>query len=235
MDATEQIVNDFLSHQGYRDIEYEPLGRSKAPDFSVNGRIAIEVRRLNQHHFAQARARGLEVDAHPLIQKVQSTLATYGEPAGGKSWYVFVRFSRPTPGHKQIAIQTRMALDRFIIEGEQNSGRIHQTQTFALDLYKAGPGRDQKFVFGGYNDIQSGGFVVEQLEKNIQYCVNEKAEKISGVHHMYPEWWLALVDHIGFHFGESRSAAFQSVTLERQQWDRILVISPRPPHQVSEV
>jgi hypothetical protein len=235
MDATEQIVKDFLSLQGHSDIEYEPLGCSKAPDFSLNGKIAIEVRRLNQHHFTQDYARGLEVDAQPLIQKVQSTLATFGAPIEDKSWYVFVRFSRPTPGHKQIAAQTKVALDRFISEGEQSFGQIHQTKTFALDLYEAGPGRDQKFIFGGYNDIQSGGFVVEQLEKNIQHCVNEKARKVSDIHHMYTEWWLALVDHIGFHFGDFRHDIFQTVALERQQWSRILVISPRPPHQVYEV
>jgi len=48
MDSSERIVYQYLSYQGFSDVAYEPDG-NVPPDFLLNGRIAVEVRRLNQN------------------------------------------------------------------------------------------------------------------------------------------------------------------------------------------
>ena len=45
MDTSEKIAYDFLLHQGFKSIVYEPDG-NVPPDFLADGRVAIEVRRL---------------------------------------------------------------------------------------------------------------------------------------------------------------------------------------------
>ncbi len=57
MDTSESLVRDFLLYRGYADIVYEPDG-NVPPDFLIDGRIAVEVRRLNQNHEAGSRAHG---------------------------------------------------------------------------------------------------------------------------------------------------------------------------------
>ena len=49
----------YLRHCGYEDIVYEPDGKVP-PDFLVNRRIAVEVRRLNQNFKHEGRIEGLE-------------------------------------------------------------------------------------------------------------------------------------------------------------------------------
>ena len=47
MDSSERIAYQYLSHQGFSDVAYEPDG-NVPPDFLLNGRIAVEVRRLRK-------------------------------------------------------------------------------------------------------------------------------------------------------------------------------------------
>ena len=44
----ETAVDRFLRHSGFTDLVFEPDGNIP-PDFVVEGRIAVEVRRLNQN------------------------------------------------------------------------------------------------------------------------------------------------------------------------------------------
>ncbi len=48
MDTSERIVWEYLLHRGFRDVVYEPEGKVP-PDFLVDNRVAVEVRRLNQN------------------------------------------------------------------------------------------------------------------------------------------------------------------------------------------
>ena len=70
MDASERIAYEFLKYSGYKDIVYEPDG-NVPPDFLVNTRIAIEVRRLNQNYCKNGNFKGLEETAIPLWKKIE--------------------------------------------------------------------------------------------------------------------------------------------------------------------
>jgi hypothetical protein len=74
---------------------------------------------------------------------------------------------------------------------------------------------------GGFSDHDSGGWIIPELEKNIRICAREKTEKIAGVRARYPEWWLILVDHIGYGQEEHLSV--------EHDWDRVVLISPVRP------
>ena len=47
-DASERLVQPYLESLNLGRIEHHPLG-DVTPDFSIDGRIAVEVRRLNQN------------------------------------------------------------------------------------------------------------------------------------------------------------------------------------------
>ena len=86
MDRSEQIVSEYLLHRGFRDVVYEPDGNT-TPDFLIDGRIAVEVRRLNQNEDTPNGHRGLENITIPLQAKIGALLKTLG-PSNGESWYV---------------------------------------------------------------------------------------------------------------------------------------------------
>ena len=94
MDSSEKVVFAYLSHQGFKDVVYEPDG-NVPPDFLIDDRIAIEVRRLNQNEQTASGVRGLEEVAKPLWPRVNQLVQSLEPPTAGASWYVFYRFRRP--------------------------------------------------------------------------------------------------------------------------------------------
>ena len=91
----EAWAEDYLRRVGYTDICFEPDG-NVPPDFLINGNIAIEVRRLNQHYKAKSgKVEGLEQLAVPRRETVERVLKALGPPTNGVSWFVSYSFKRP--------------------------------------------------------------------------------------------------------------------------------------------
>ena len=68
MDSSEALAHNYFAHLGFSRIDYEPEGSSRPPDFLLDSRIAVEVRRLNQietHSQAIGEPRGLEEISNP--------------------------------------------------------------------------------------------------------------------------------------------------------------------------
>jgi hypothetical protein len=67
MNREEKIAEAYLKSLGFKNVVFEPDGNIP-PDFSMDGRIAVEVRRLNQHFFTKDEVRGLEEGRLPLFK-----------------------------------------------------------------------------------------------------------------------------------------------------------------------
>ena len=82
MNESEKSVYEYLTSQGLGAVVYEPDGKVP-PDFLVSGRIAVEVRRLNQNEETADGHRGLEETSKPLHALVCKALADVGPPVAG--------------------------------------------------------------------------------------------------------------------------------------------------------
>ena len=110
MDDSERLVGDYLKHRGFTNVVFHPDGRNSPPDFLINGRVAVEVRRLNQNKESASGAHGLEESAISLAAVVRKVLQTMGPPAAGVSWFVFYNFRRPLPRWKDLERALTVAL-----------------------------------------------------------------------------------------------------------------------------
>lgn len=102
MDDTEKIVRSHLAHQGFTDIIYEPDG-NVPPDFLLNGAIAVEVRRLNQHFNTGSIMEGLEVVARSQWDKLKNLLRSLGPPDDCRCWFVMQDFGRPMEDWRSLS------------------------------------------------------------------------------------------------------------------------------------
>ncbi len=116
MDPNEKRVHEFLIGRGYSSIIYEPDGNIP-PDFSIDSRIAVEVRALDQSFASGGTKRGLRVDGIPLRQKVQNLVTSLGQSNPSKSWLVHLWFRRPVEPWKDLEPRIREELRNFM-EGE---------------------------------------------------------------------------------------------------------------------
>lgn len=234
MDPTEKLVSEYLAHRGYTEVVYEPDG-NVTPDFLVNGTIAIEVRRLNQNHFAVGKAEGLEKEAIPLWERVKKLLTSLGAPTRGESWCVFFRFSRPVERWKTLAPKLRKELETFRDAPLQKKQTIARTNGFELDVFRAPKPQATLFVIGGCNDQDSDGWLLAKMETNITYCASEKSGKIDHVRSKYGQWWLALVDYIGYSLDGFERELFRDQVSVEHDWGKIILIDPRDPKRWFEI
>jgi len=218
-------------------VAYEPDGNIP-PDFSVDGRIGVEVRRLNQNHIdASGVARGLEEVTIPLWQRMKSILRSLGGSDNGECWYVGVDYARPLPNWKHLETRIRGELTAFMRLPKRARLIVQIAPNFELELFQAGIDHGYFFVLGGSSDNDSGGWVMSEVEKNLRLCIAEKEGKIAPYRGRYEEWWLVLADHIDYAMDDEDRPIFRTEVMPTipHSFDRIVFLDPRDNGRVFEV
>ncbi|MEQ1956867.1 hypothetical protein ABMA59_36785 [Mesorhizobium sp. CN2-181] len=97
MTPTEAVAKKFLTDSGH-SAEFEPDG-NVAPDFLVDGKIAVEVTALHIHRDAGGRREPLRTAQRSLYRAVVAELASFG-PSTGEDYWVGYSFPRPLPDRR---------------------------------------------------------------------------------------------------------------------------------------
>lgn len=234
MDASETLVQQHLAHRGFNSVVYEPDG-NVPPDFVVEGMIAVEVRRLNQNHFDGVQTKGLEEVAIPLWRKIENLVKRFGPATTAESWFVFFRFRRPVEPWKTLETKIRGALQTFSQLPVREMGSILIENAFEVDVARASEVHPSMFLMGGFSDSESGGWLIAEMETNIRHCASEKSRKIAGFRGRYSQWWLALVDHIGYGLDDFDREMFRDQVSIEHDWDKIVIIDPLDPTNYFEI
>jgi hypothetical protein len=226
MDRSEELAQEFLKSLNPSSVLYEPDGKV-CPDFLVDGRIAVEVRRLNEHVTdCEGELQGVETDQIAVIRLVQKLCSDLGPPPQSKSWFICYDFRRPLPAFRTLSQELRRALTRFLNSGLERA-EFTVGRSFDVSLIPASDPHETCFLLGSASDLNTGGFVAALLEKNIRICVEEKNRKREKVRSRYPEWWLVLIDYVGY-------GAWQQVDVEHD-WDKVLLVDPKNPLRAFEL
>ncbi|MGC2504184.1 MAG: hypothetical protein WA400_18810, partial [Silvibacterium sp.] len=207
-------------------IIHEPDG-NVTPDFLVDGRIAVEVRRLNQNEITESgKPKGLEVLQFALNNSIREVLASFGPAKNGTCWLVGYRFSRPLPNLTEIKQKVLEVLTAFR-DGLTEDREFLIADRLTLNLAPATNAWPDYFVLGGFSDRNAGGWLEHELKKNIEICVREKTKKIARARAKYPEWWLVLIDRIGY--GDKGTISIE------HDWNKIILVNPLNPEHGYEL
>jgi hypothetical protein len=232
--ASEKLVQQHLAHRGFESIVYEPDG-NVPPDFLINGTIAIEVRRLNQNYSDGSQTQGLEEVAIPLWMHIKNLVKSLGPSPATESWFVSYRFCRPVESWKTLGPKIESALEAFSQRPVREKDTILIENAFEVDVFRASKVHSSMFLLGGCSDNESGGWLLPEMERNIRHCVSEKSRKIAGLRSKYSQWWLALVDHIGYGLDDFDREMFRDQVSIESDWDRIFIIDPRDSTRYFEI
>jgi len=236
MDEAEALSEEYLRRQGFTTIEFEPDGNIP-PDFLCDGRVAVEVRRLNHHHTSTGdRPEALDTKAYALWNHVKRALVELGPPTVGRSWWLSYSLKRPIPEFKRLPSLLKKSLLDFRSVPRDGRQVIEVTKGFQITLTPAESTHDLQFVFASASDRDSAGWLFEMMQVNLQLCIDEKALKVAKVRERYGEWWLVLVDMIGWGLSKFDQELFaDAVQIEKRGWDKIILIDPRDPSRSFEI
>jgi len=224
-DSAEVLAEKHLSAR-FSKVVYEPQP-NRPPDFLIDNRIAVEVRRLNQNNAVDGSYQGLEETAIPLAQKIENFLEQFGPTQDDKSWFVTITFERPILHWKNLRQLLHTELEAFLSDPNPELRLIAIDEKFRLQLIRASIPQSTRLVFGGMSDLNSGGWIVSEVDRNLRICVEEKSAKISSLRASHSEWWLALEDRIGYSLSEVNRRALKDSFDLKHDWDKIILIDPR--------
>jgi len=233
MDRSEDIAEGFLRLKGFKSIRFEPDGNIP-PDFLVDDRIAVEVRRLNQNEPGALSPKGLEEVQIPLVMRIQRLLNDHSKTST-RSWWVAVRFSRPVVRWSTLRPSIKAALTD-ILNGTLSERSEHEVAPrFRMEFLPAPDEKEWAFHLGAFSDHDSGGWVLGELERNLRLCIAEKEAKVARYRHRYPEWWLVLIDQIAYGLSRHDQEEFRKLFSFEHQWDRIYLVGALDPARSFQV
>ena len=236
MDKTERIAHDYLRRQGIeqQEIQFEPDG-GVPPDFVVRGRVAVEVRRLNQNEQTAGGNRG--ITAIPTWQFLKSFIRTIGPSGTDESWFVAVRILRSPARPKALEKSIGSSLAAFCQLPHRNAQGIYRLDVdgLRLELSRADGTHPSFFVPAILVDRRAGGFLLSELIRNTPICIEEKSRKTEPFRHKYPVWWLILVDHIHGHLDADEEQQLQSAVHVPSDWDRVIIVNRTDPSRAVEL
>jgi hypothetical protein len=234
MNADEALAEAFLLSQNIGPVAYEPDG-NVPPDFLVDQRIAVEVRRLNENAKVGSKIQGLESADIAIGKVIREVMDTVGPPPnGGQKYYVTYRFNRPLGAFKEIKSELRQFFEA-VRTGSAASRITRLSSGTEIEVFPARHPGGNQFRPAIIVDNDSGGMVVQLLRDNIAHCVIEKTKKIEPYKAKYPEWWLVLIDHVVHALDPLDWKQFKDSGSISHSWDRILLIDSSRSNRFFEV
>ena len=234
-------ARQWLEEQRYSDISDLSKDQRDPPDFLVEGRIGVEVRRLNWMTDTNRRNQGAEELEHALGATIGKILEAAGAPPGGYSVYVSCDLLHDSlPPKEVIQEQVRQAvgeyvdfLSKTVRSGKSPVSRLTRLRSrLDMHFYPYWPSGTGKFELGQVEvATPMRGWVVQDLVDNINRCIEEKTDKLKERFHLYPEWWLVLVDYNIYALGQ-HDESWQTVRdslVCTEPWARIVVLSQTDP------
>lgn len=225
MDAAEQIAEAYLRSKGFVDIKHEPDGKVP-PDFLVDGRIAIEVRRLNENVPGASEPIGLTEAEVPFLKGFHELAQSYGSPVRG-AWWLVLRYKRPFPKWGKLKRHAKKALDGVADGSKSGAAPFALDQNVTMQLLRRTSKAPTMFTIGLTGDYDSGGMISDLLRRNFDLCVAEKVKKVRlNKKKTYPSWWLLFVDQIAYLLAEDELAEVKSTLVRPADFDKIILVHP---------
>jgi hypothetical protein len=218
MKEEEKIVFEYLSSLGFNNISYEPLGFSTFPDFGIDGKIGVEVRRLNRNHINEneiPEADNLNSKYKNEINKILNSIQQDGET----TYFIDFKIKRSSCSIYEKSLFKN--LKSYLKTCDTNSNSHNIDENLNMTLIKGSFDCEKKFKFDA---IQLPFFFIEeQYLKDIQFCINDKQKKIDTLNNktIFSEYWLVLIDCL--FYDNLREYEFNS--LDTKNFSKIILIN----------
>lgn len=197
MKPEEKAAFNFLKSRFGVEPIYEPLGKSRPPDFAI-AKAAFEVRRLNQRFFHRdGTNEGLEEVEIPLAMAIQRELSEIPFTEATGSFFWGLDFRRPLPGHvPSVARTLATQAQEYYHRGERQRTVIGDNLRVSLELIPASKPNGKAFTPGYRADGDSGGALGTIYPASLEVALAEKISKTKAIANEFGRWGLILVDFI---------------------------------------
>lgn len=236
MNPDETRVFNYLKTTFGENVVIEPDGKVP-PDILVNSAIAIEVRRLNKNFFDGANSEGLEQLSFPMFDVFNDVLMSFDSGYQGKTYWVSIRFERPLNLEmKQVKKDMKIALARFLDSGVSGFPcKLGVNEMIEFTIYYSQPVNGRIFRPANRSDRNADSRVITDYKENLRYCIIEKSSKVAPYLPKYSQWWLFLVDHMGWGLNAVETKDLTDSISDLGKFDGIFILSNNGDHLLASL
>ena len=235
MNREELLAKKYLESLNQSSLVYEPDGNTP-PDFLVDNHIAVEVTRLNEHIEIQGVLKRIDDDSSSISAFIKNVLHDFKSDLQNVRFWVTIHIKRPFGNRKKVKSKL-LKLLRSLENPEDVLCRRELYVSDGLSIsFKRATYCSKKpvFMLGEISEHDIGGWVYEDVSKNVGYCVEKKSLKIKPYQSKYEEWWLILVDSIAYGYYPEYIDDFK-VTLDKGSFDKVIVLEAINGQYVFEI
>ena len=228
----ETRAKKYLQTLKYKKLEYEPLG-NVTPDFLLDDKIAIEVRRLNRNHINGEKLISIENFEIHLIKKIKKIISSFDYTYYKKSAFVAITLSKSLEVHHKTKIIKKVK--KLLKKHSQNISkkRSYKISDFLEITFTPTGKKPKPFIYASCNDDYF--WIVNELHKNIQSVIDEKDKKINKNFKLYKKWWLVLVDSIIYGLDKEDFKALKKIKVNKQKFSKVMILSPKGDFKAIEL
>ena len=214
----------YLQTLEHKTLEYEPLG-NVTPDFLIDNKIAVEVRRLNRNHIDGDHLLSIENFEIPLIKNIKKIISIFTYKPYTKSAYVSITLTKPLGIESKTGVIKRI---KKVLKSHIN--HISETKSYKISDYidltfTPTEQKSKQYIFTGCNNDLF--WLAHELHKNIQLVIDEKNKKIEKNFNLYNEWWLILVNTIIYGLDSEDFEKLKNIKLNKHKFTKVIILSPK--------
>lgn len=194
------------------------------PDLIVNGNIAVEVRRLNQHYFSNNTPIEVETGYKSIKRICQDIINSFPNPSQLPSAMISYTFFRPLLTTKENRKIIREILAEHLPVIEQSKEYVRNK--LEIRMYPWSEPMENRYFIGAIHDGNRGGFVQGMMAENFPIALGSKEKDLPRYKNKFTECWLALIDEIYlWHDDASLIEMIETLNI-KTNFDKILIFSP---------
>ena len=127
---------------------------------------------------------------------------------------------------REVKIEMKNALFGFLDSGELSFPyELGLNESIEFTIYASQPIGGRVFRSAGGIDRNAGGWVIPVYKENLQLCVKEKSSKVAQFLPRYNQWWLFLVDHMGWGLDAKETKDLIDSVADLGNFDRVVILS----------
>lgn len=221
----------YLHSLGFESVVYEPLG-NVTPDFLLDTKIAVEVRRINSNHIDGSKLINIENLEIAFVKKIKNIIRSFKCSIHQSSARISLTLLQPLTlqNKKTLIRKIKKILSKHIrYISEEKSYTIGELLHITM---KPTQREANTYLYESCNGDSL--WLEHQLQKNIQAVIDEKNKKIEKNFHLYKEWWLLLVDSIVYGFDEEDFNILNNIDFNKQKFSKVIILSAKGEFQTHE-
>jgi hypothetical protein len=176
-------TEDYLLSLGLGKVKYEPRGKNTPPDFSLNGTIGIEATRLVQVIERNGVPINITEEVPKILQSFENAIASITNPKFSGSYFVMVDFFFPLDRRASAKL-----IGKYLKNLSQESivvpHEIKLSEALKIQIFASSKVFNTPFVHGGSNQVNGGGFVLDDIIAQSRQAIIRKQKSI---HHIQGE------------------------------------------------